>query len=314
MQLPTRSGYIRFLPIRPLERVFMRFFKYVTADIARTILENGTLRFSSPAMFNDPFDTQFDLHLEFDEATIIDLVLDEFWKIFSGQKILEPANRLGHVLELFLARERGLTPDEIFRRHEHQIRDAVAKSIAEAKTRITAFHGRQRLLLRNARLLCLSEVHDNILMWSHYAQNHSGAVLEFDSDERKDSPFKMAERVVYSKTMPRLMNEKQMVQFLSGQWRMNPYEIMHNEIFVKADDWSYEKEWRIWLPDRDADRDFIYIQFDREELVGIYFGCRMSEQHRTALLDTLIKHFPNASACQARKSAREFSLQFDRIR
>ncbi len=65
----------------------MRFFKYVTADIARTILENGTLRFSSPAMFNDPFDTQFDLHLEFDEATIIDLVLDEFWKIFSGQKI-----------------------------------------------------------------------------------------------------------------------------------------------------------------------------------------------------------------------------------
>jgi hypothetical protein len=34
----------------------MRFFKYVTANTARTILENGTLRWSSPAMFNDPFD------------------------------------------------------------------------------------------------------------------------------------------------------------------------------------------------------------------------------------------------------------------
>jgi len=293
----------------------MRFFKYVTANTARTILENSTLRWSSPAMFNDPFDTQFDLHLEFDEATIIDLVFDEFWKIFSGQKILEPANSLGRVLELFLARERGLTPDEIFRRHEHEIRDAVTKSIAIAKTRIPEeLHPHQRLLLRNAKLLCLSEVHDNILMWSHYAQNHSGAVLEFDSDERKDSPFKMAERVIYSKTMPRLMNEKEMVQFLSGQWRMNPYEIVHNEIFVKADDWSYEKEWRIWLPDRDTDRDFIYIQFDREELVGIYFGCRMSEQDRTVLLDTLMMNFPNASAYQARKSAREFSLQFDRIR
>ena len=93
----------------------MRFFKYVTADTARMILENGTLRWSSPAMFNDPFDTQFDLHLEFDEAKIIDLVVDEFWKIFSGQKILEPANSVGHVLEWFLARERGITPDEIFR-------------------------------------------------------------------------------------------------------------------------------------------------------------------------------------------------------
>jgi hypothetical protein len=291
----------------------MRLFKYVTADTARTILENGTLRWSSPAMFNDPFDTQFDLHLEFDEATIIDLVLDEFWKIFSGQKILEPANSLGHVLEWFLARERGITPDEIFRRHEHEIRDTINESIARAKTLIPELHKQQRQLLSRAKILCLSEVHDNILMWSHYARNHRGTVLEFDSDERKGSRFKMAERVIYSKTMPRLVNEKQMVQFVSGQWRMNPYEIMHNEIFVKADDWSYEKEWRIWLPDRDADRDFIDIEFDREELVGIYFGSRMSEEDRMAL-DTLMKHFPNASAYQARKSAREFSLQFDRIR
>jgi hypothetical protein len=46
-------------------------------------------------MFNDPFDTQFDLHLEFDEATIVDLVIDELWQICSGQKILEPANIYG---------------------------------------------------------------------------------------------------------------------------------------------------------------------------------------------------------------------------
>jgi hypothetical protein len=293
----------------------MRFFKYVNAKTARTILENGTLRWSSPAMFNDPFDTQFDLHLEFDEATIIDLVVDELWKICSGQKTLEPANRLGQVVKLFLARVRGLSREQIFRRHEHEIREAVIKSIANAKILIAALlHPCQRSLLRDAKLLCLSEVHDNILMWSHYAQNHSGAVLEFDSDERKDSPLKKAERVIYSKAMPRLMNEKEMVQYLSGQWQMDANEIMHNSIFVKADDWSYEKEWRIWLPGRDTDRNFTDIQFDREELVGIYFGCRMSGQDRTALLDTLNKRFPNASAYQARKSDLEFSLQFDRIR
>src|SRR5262249_9619868 len=64
------------------------------------------------------------------------------------------------------------------RRHEHEIRDAVTKCIAIAKTRIPEeLHPHQRLLLRNAKLLCLSEVHDNILMWSHYAQNHSGASM-----------------------------------------------------------------------------------------------------------------------------------------
>jgi hypothetical protein len=293
----------------------MRFFKYVTANTARTILENSTLRWSSPAMFNDPFDTQFDLYLEFDESTIIDLVVDELWKICSGQKILEPANRFGQAFASLLGRMRGLSREEFFRRHESQLRGTIIGMIANAKTLIPGvLHPTQRSLLRDAKLLCLSQVHDNILMWSHYTQDHRGAVLEFDYDEQKDSPFKKAERVIYSKTMPRLMNEKEMVQFLSGQWRMDANKIMHDSIFVKADDWSYEKEWRIWLPGRDPDRDFIDISFDQEELVGIYFGCRMSKQDRTVLRDALKKHFPNASASQARKSAREFSLQFNRIR
>jgi hypothetical protein len=222
---------------------------------------------------------------------------------------------MGQVVKSFLARVRGLSREEFFRRHESQLRGALIAVIANAKTLIPALlHPTQRSLLKDAKLLCLSEVHDNILMWSHYTQDHRGAVLEFDYDEQKGSPFKKAERVIYSKTMPRLMNEKEMVQFLSGQWRMDAKQIMHNEIFVKADGWSYEKEWRIWLPGRDPDRDFIYVSFDQEELVGIYFGCRMCKQDRTALLDALKKHFPNASAYQARKSAREFSLQFDRIR
>ena len=29
------------------------------------------------------------------------------------------------------------------------------------------------------RMLCITEEHDNLLMWAHYAQNHTGAVLEF---------------------------------------------------------------------------------------------------------------------------------------
>jgi hypothetical protein len=34
------------------------------------------------------------------------------------------------------------------------------------------------------RLVCASLVHDSILMWSHYAENHTGLVLGFDGDRR----------------------------------------------------------------------------------------------------------------------------------
>lgn len=127
--------------LRRLEHFQMRFFKYVTADTARKILEGGTLLWSHPTKFNDPFDAQFDLHLEFDEATIIDLVVDELWKLYSGQKKLEPANVLGQVFELFLSRAPGLSRDDIFERQG--LRDAIIESIKLAEARLPELHAHQ---------------------------------------------------------------------------------------------------------------------------------------------------------------------------
>jgi hypothetical protein len=300
----------------PLQRLseqnHMRFFKYVTTKTAKTILENGTLRWSSPSIFNDPFDVQFDLHLEFDQTKIVDLIADELWQLYSRQKKLEPANSLGQVFNLFLSHVPGLSREDIFGRQG--LREAMIESINLTETRLPELHAHQRSLLKDAKLLCLSEINDSILMWSHYSENHRGAVLEFACDKRSDSVLNKAERVTYSATMPRLMNEEDMVRFFSGQWRMDANVIMRNGIFVKAVDWSYEKEWRVWLPGENSVQEFTHIQFKREELVGIYFGCRMSEQDQTILLESVKKHFPNASAYQARKSAREFALQFEAVR
>lgn len=55
----------------------MRLYKYVTVNTAKIVLETGKLRWSSPFMFNDPFDVQFDLHVEFDDATIVTLIVGE---------------------------------------------------------------------------------------------------------------------------------------------------------------------------------------------------------------------------------------------
>ena len=38
-----------------------KFYKYTTAKTARPILEKSALQWSSPTVFNDPFDMQFDL-------------------------------------------------------------------------------------------------------------------------------------------------------------------------------------------------------------------------------------------------------------
>src|SRR5258708_6563204 len=37
------------------------FFKYYTVESAKLTLENGSRKWSTPLLFNDPFDNQFDL-------------------------------------------------------------------------------------------------------------------------------------------------------------------------------------------------------------------------------------------------------------
>ena len=215
-------------------------------------------------------------------------------------------------LNSFLKRVPGLSRDDIFERQG--LRESIRESIQRTIDLLPSLHAHQRSLLRDAKLLCLSERHDSILMWSHYTRDHCGAVLEFDTEKNSDSPLTRAERVSYSKTMPRLMNEGDMVRFFSGQWRIDANDIMRASIFTKAIVWSYEKEWRIWLPGTDASEQFVDISFEREEMVGIYTGCRMPDDEQTLLRDLAGKFFPHASLYRGKTRGREFALQFEDAR
>ncbi len=42
------------------------FFKYYTASVAKIVLATGRVRWSSPLLFNDPFDCYFSLEPKFD--------------------------------------------------------------------------------------------------------------------------------------------------------------------------------------------------------------------------------------------------------
>ena len=48
------------------------------------------------------------------------------------------------------------------------------------------------------RVVCLSEVYDSMLMWSHYAQNHTGFCIEYDFKE-SDMLYKHLYPVIYTK-------------------------------------------------------------------------------------------------------------------
>lgn len=99
-------------------------------------------------------------------------------------------------------------------------------------------------IFNSTGIVSLTEKRSDILMWSHYAEGHTGMVLEFDSQHRffnqpqpYDSYTGRLHKVVYSPERPSdLLDDPKSV------------------FTTKAREWKYEREWRLILSVADADK------------------------------------------------------------
>ena len=106
----------------------------------------------------------------------------------------------------------------------------------EEKPYIKTVKSKMDISLRDVIILfCLSEIKDNILMWSHYSTDHRGFCLEFEVTE--GGYFEKAEKAIYT-----VKNEYQEINLYE-----NNEEILKSMLLVKSKDWEYEKERRIFL-------------------------------------------------------------------
>jgi hypothetical protein len=87
-------------------------------------------------------------------------------------------------------------------------------------------------MVSERRIYCLTPDPDSTLMWSHYAENHRGICLEFGVD---NPLFTRALQVLYREQYP--------------LWIPHEFEAQQARtiemILTKAEDWGYEKEFRL---------------------------------------------------------------------
>ena len=112
-------------------------------------------------------------------------------------------------------------------------------------------------------VLSLSELNDNILMWSHYADSHMGICLELTFQ-----PSEELHQVQYSDRRPRFYFTDVREQ------DRNPYRFGNSVLSTlktKATQWAYEMEWRCVDFGGRGER-----PMPDGMLSGIIFGCRTS--------------------------------------
>ncbi|MGL4571843.1 MAG: DUF2971 domain-containing protein [Clostridium sp.] len=119
-------------------------------------------------------------------------------------------------------------------------------------------------------LACLCEENNNVLMWSHYADNHKGICIEYEFDEID----KLGEvyPVIYTENISDLT--KDMIN-------SNPYGIL-KRFMTKYKAWEYEKEWRIIYKNNDPST--IGGNSEFAKIKSIYLGCKIEDENKKAII------------------------------
>jgi hypothetical protein len=128
---------------------------------------------------------------------------------------------------------------------------------------------------REFGLICLSEVPDDILMWSHYTKGHTGFLIGFDTANQLFAQPPL-HRVEYTR-------ERVLMGHYSDPRDPPISEIVKALVKTKSHDWSYEKEWRQMhflaqcLSQSDSaepDRPLYYKALSPSAVCEVITGCR----------------------------------------
>ena len=170
-------------------------YKYVDIRGLTRILE-GSIRFTQPGAFNDPFDLLPELVIHKDDhEKNLTISFD-----LSAERRNPPVGEVDMVDEGFVSS------------------DLTSRNIVKDLNKLIG-------------ILCLSRSSNSVLMWSHYADQYTGAIIEFDA---KSAFFSGQIDIEYREKRQR----KDLNSYLATP-------IPLSEICVKSILWEYEEEVRI---------------------------------------------------------------------
>ena len=245
------------------------------------ILVNRRFHFSNPENFNDPFDCALGIDLHSGAS-------DQDWVEYFIHLVEEedgmdtdPEERRKKAVNNF---ERGRHKDPSFIDDaENDIRQTVKE------------------LGRELGVLCLSSDPKNVMMWSHYADNHEGLLLQFDCDRYEMGAFP----VNYHMFFPSLPDYLKALR----QCKDEDYSPISKLFYChKSGSWKNEKEWRSFAHTPNS-----YREFDGPMLSGIVFGWKMDDTTRNLIRAWTEEYTPKPKLFEAKPCPHRFRMDISPI-
>ncbi|MCA9735625.1 DUF2971 domain-containing protein [candidate division KSB1 bacterium] len=239
------------------------------------VIENK-LYFAAPSEINDPFDCKIPPNFDADEKTLRQFIIDETRNNpdFPG------------------------APDSVIESFADDViaSDGVKKLSKDMLASMRLAQG--QILNRNVGVCCFSAVKNDILLWAHYANGHTGICLEFNI-QKGIQLFHRAKPVKYYKSYPN-------VNFFKCYHKNEHW--MPKILIAKANCWKYESEWRVFKFDGPG----LEI-FPECCLTAIIFGCQMQDREKHFLINFVKENKMGIKLIEARMKENKYGLKFMQI-
>ncbi len=168
---------------------------------------------------------------------------------------------------------------------------------------------------KNSGIFCATRNKNNLLMWSHYADQHKGVALGFRQDVARDSFLRLLEPVSYSNIRPKFYRPfDPLVRSTPSSDPDAMRAFTRSLTHVKSTEWAYEEEVRVVDPSCIPEgQDAIFQPYYPTELVELNIGLRLTGAARDELIAAAAALNKDVSIFQARMTAGTYSLSFERI-
>ena len=277
-------------------------FKYATAETSVKILATRALRWSSPFLFNDPFDVRREFELPFSHAALTDAVLRRFKQYVHG--VAEPKTPAFRMLTAGLrsAIAQGVPESVVW----EDLRSAHSTTIIPNEISRQEFRKVWGERVPGMRIICFSSDPGSPSMWAHYAADLSGIVLGFESSDVRDSPFLLAQPVVYQASTPSLPGAEVWARVMLGEEAIVWDDFLREYYFVKSLDWNTEKEYRV-PADKKPSEDGLFSDwtFAPEDLREVRLGPKINERLATDIRAVVAAMYPHVKVLDTTLDAKE---------
>lgn len=259
-------------------------------DEVKGFFPNLEISFTSPLLFNDPFDC----------SVYIRTTYKDYINYLKSTQNYNDTKQ--HLIQFSNKKVTSAAVKEEIRKSINEF-----KRVKDKENYISSL-GRKAWEIttkKNIRILSLAKNFNNLLMWSHYAKNHAGFVIGISSDYFNSGDFANVNQDIFG---------LKKVKYDDRITVLNPWTHREPDLrstlpfFTKSKCWEYEEEFRFVGYAKHNDNNFIIKKIPNEFIKSIILGAMLKKENKERIVTFCNQNLPMVPIYQAQLKKESYAL------